>query len=400
MSVEMPEDWPVVAIGSLTRVKRGASPRPIKDPRWFSDEGHGWVRISDVTASDRVLLQTTQYLSDAGKAASVEIVPGDLIMSICGTIGRPLFSGIHACIHDGFVAFKEIDKSRLDPTYLYFTLQAQTRHFEAQSQPGTQRNLNSALVGKTEIPLPPLAEQRRIAEVLRSVDEAIAAAQQAADHSRALQASLITAQCYGHGHEMVSLGDVLTDIRYGTSAKCDASEADGYPVLRIPNVVNGRVELDDLKYASVSDADLRRFSLEPDDIVVVRTNGNPAYIGRSALIAKGMMTCMFASYLIRMRFDERRAWSPYIYATLNSQPVREKLLKAATTSAGNYNINTASLKGITIPLPSLEVQHQIGEVIQAATEAATACENEVNSSQQVKVALMSDLLSGRVRVPS
>ena len=175
MSSNVPHDWPLVALGSLARVKRGASPRPIQDPKWFSDEGHGWVRISDVTASDRVLLQTTQYLSDAGRAASVEIVPGDLIMSICATIGRPLFSGIHACIHDGFVAFKDIDRSRLDPTYLYFVLQGLTLHFEAQSQPGTQRNLNSSLVGTTEIPLPPLEEQRRIAEVLRSVDDAIAA---------------------------------------------------------------------------------------------------------------------------------------------------------------------------------------------------------------------------------
>ena len=171
-------------------------------------------------------------------------------------------------------------------------------------------------------------------------------------------------------------------------------------MLRIPNVVNGRVELEDLKYASASDADLQRFSLAANDVVVVRTNGNPAYIGRSALVAADMMACMFASYLIRMRFDVNRAWSPYIYATLNSQPVREKLLKAATTSAGNYNINTVSLKGITIPLPNLETQHQIGEVIKMATEAASACENEVKTNQQVKAMLMSDLLSGRVRVPA
>ncbi|MGX5805558.1 restriction endonuclease subunit S [Bradyrhizobium sp. Arg314] len=250
------------------------------------------------------------------------------------------------------------------------------------------------------ISLPPLDEQRLITEVLRSVDDAIAAAQQAAEQSRALQSSLITARCFGHGFEMVRLGDILADIRYGTSVKCDANEADGYPVLRIPNVTNGRVELDDLKYASVSDADLRRFGLGAGDIVVVRTNGNPAHIGRSALITDVADTWLFASYLIRMRFDARRAWPPYVYATLNSQPVREKLFKAATTSAGNYNINTASLKGIAIPLPDLETQHQIGEVIQLATEVANACENEVKQKQRVRASLISDFLSGRVRVPA
>ncbi|MER9403674.1 restriction endonuclease subunit S [Mesorhizobium caraganae] len=285
-----------------------------------------------------------------------------------------------------------------EPEFVYRFLE----HFpltEFQSGTGVP-TLNRNDIHPIDVVFPPLDEQRRIAEVLRSVDNAIAAAQQVAEHSRALQSLLTTVQCFGHGYEMINLGDILADIRYGTSVKCDANEADGYPVLRIPNVVNGRVELDDLKYAAVSDADLRRFGLEAGDIVVVRTNGNRAYIGRSALVADGAATCLFASYLIRMRFDTRRAWSPYVYAILNSQPVREKLLKAATTSAGNYNINTTSLKGIAVPLPNLETQHQIGEVIQLATEAANACEDDVKHQQRVKANIMSDLLSGRVRVPA
>ena len=166
--------------------------------------------------------------------------------------------------------------------------------------------------------LPPLDEQQRIAEVLRSVDDAIAASRKALEQSRVVQSSLITDLCSGHGYPMVSLGQILDDIRYGTSAKCAAGEENGQPVLRIPNVVNGRVEADDLKYATVSDADRQRYSLHSGDIVVVRTNGNPAYIGRSALIAVDAEAYLFASYLIRMRFDGKVAWPPYVHAALNS----------------------------------------------------------------------------------
>lgn len=267
---------------------------------------------------------------------------------------------------------------------------------EATGVPG----LNRDKAYRQPVLLPPLDEQRRIAKVLRSVDEALAAAQEAADHASVIQSLLMTDTCFGQGYDMVSLGDIMTDIRYGTSVKCDASEVDGHPVLRIPNVVNGRVELDDLKYAAVPDADLRRFRLDPGDVVVVRTNGNPAYIGRSALIEDGTRQFMFASYLIRMRFDERRAWAPYVFAALNSKPVRQSLLMAATTSAGNYNINTKSLNSIAIPLPDVETQHQIGEVIRAATDAASACESEVRRKRRIKADVMSDLLSGQVRVPA
>jgi type I restriction enzyme, S subunit len=67
----VPAHWDVVKIRHLTQVKRGASPRPIDDPKYFNDEGeYSWVRIADVTASDRYLLETTQRLSELGEGCA------------------------------------------------------------------------------------------------------------------------------------------------------------------------------------------------------------------------------------------------------------------------------------------------------------------------------------------
>src|SRR4051812_31522977 len=68
----VPSHWKVMKIKRLCQVKRGASPRPIDDPIYFDDEGESaWVRISDVTASTKYLLNTEQRLSSLGKSRSV-----------------------------------------------------------------------------------------------------------------------------------------------------------------------------------------------------------------------------------------------------------------------------------------------------------------------------------------
>ena len=106
---EVPSDWDVVKIKHLSSVKRGASPRPIDDPKFFDDYGdYAWVRIADVSASDMYLLNTTQTMSALGSSLSVKLEPNELFLSIAGTVGKPCINKIKACIHDGFVYFPDL----------------------------------------------------------------------------------------------------------------------------------------------------------------------------------------------------------------------------------------------------------------------------------------------------
>ncbi|MCW3848114.1 restriction endonuclease subunit S [Sphingomonas sp. LB-2] len=401
MLSEVSHGWPLVTLASLARVKRGASPRPIQDPKWFSDQGHGWVRISDVTASDRVLLRTTQYLSDIGRAASVEIVPGDLIMSICATIGRPLFSGIHACIHDGFVAFKEIDRSRLDPDYLYFFLQGQTQHFEAQSQPGTQRNLNSSLVATTEIPLPPIDEQRRIAEVLRSVDEAIEAAdalaQQAQTLWHSLTESLIWQLQTDSPASVRPLGNAVWASDYGVNAPL-GNEPIGYAVLRMGNLQDGWIDRTDLKWGEIADREAHALALEVGDILFNRTNSRDL-VGKVALVREPTND-LYASYIVRLRINRDVADPHYLFAVMHSRRAQAQFKSIATPGVSQSNINPTNLKKQLIPLPSLSEQQEISAQLQAVEGARRSALKELAAVRRIKADLISDLLSGRVRVPA
>ncbi|MBI4210231.1 MAG: restriction endonuclease subunit S [Candidatus Diapherotrites archaeon] len=161
-----------VKLSEIATIRRGASPRPILNKAYFSDSGRGWIRIEDVTSSYKYLNKTSQYLSDLGASKSVSVNKGDLIMSICATIGKPIIVNIPACIHDGFVLFGNIDDTKYDREYLFYALQSIETDFLRKKQSGTQGNLNTTLVGKTEIFVPKtIEEQRKIVEVFSTLDK-------------------------------------------------------------------------------------------------------------------------------------------------------------------------------------------------------------------------------------
>ena len=160
---EVPEHWEIRRIKSLSVVKRGASPRPIAEAKYFEDDGeYAWVRIADVTASDRYLEKTTQRLSPLGQSLSVELQPGSLFLSIAGSVGKPIVTRIKCCIHDGFVYFPEF---KGDVEFLCRVFSCRTL-FGRLGKFGTQLNLNTDTVGGICCGWPPQSEQRRIVQFL------------------------------------------------------------------------------------------------------------------------------------------------------------------------------------------------------------------------------------------
>ena len=161
---DVPDHWDIKSIKWISPVLRGASPRPIDDPKYFDDDGEfAWVRIADVSASDGVLRESFQTLSKLGASLSVKLKPGDLFVSIAGTVGKPCITSIKACIHDGFVYFPLL---RIDPRFFYRIFEAGTC-YGGLGKMGTQLNLNTDTIGSIRIAIPPEDE---LASVLAFVD--------------------------------------------------------------------------------------------------------------------------------------------------------------------------------------------------------------------------------------
>ncbi|WP_437998205.1 restriction endonuclease subunit S [Sorangium sp. So ce185] len=160
-----------------------------------------------------------------------------------------------------------------------------------------------------------------------------------------------------------ALGELAWDAGYGTSEKCDYGGA-GAPVLRIPNVARGRLDLLDLK-RTVQRAHLDPGeALQPGDFLVVRTNGSKDLIGRAALAHDHFSEPhYFASYLIRFRLPRIEQLPRWIEAVWSAPQIRLAIERMAATSAGQYNISLGNLNGLPIPIPpaseQIEITHKI-----------------------------------------
>ena len=247
-----------------------------------------------------------------------------------------------------------------------------------------------------------VAEQRRLIELLKEKRQAVI--------SHAVTKGLNpNAPMKDSGIEW--LGDVpehwtLTRIKhladgfmYGTSSDCN-QEDEGTPVLRIPNIKDGYVDFTDLKYANFSTEDEDRYILSENDILVVRTNGNPQLVGKSAIFTS-QCKCIFASYLIKIQ-PRPNVVPAYLNLVMNASCTREMLTLSARTSAGNYNMNCEGLGRTYVILPPLTEQREILTYLEARVrtfdQLQAEAEKAIELLQERCTALISAAVTGKIDV--
>ena len=147
-----------------------------------------------------------------------------------------------------------------------------------------------------------------------------------------------------------------------------------------------------MKFAALDDREASAIRLEDGDILLVRTNGNPEYIGRCAVF-RDNRPAAYASYLIRAR---PRSGGPvaseYIAGALGNVMMRRVILSLARTTAGNYNINIASLGSLAIPIPPIERQRRYTQLVQTTRSAIAVAESGYRTTPALSINLMSRLL--------
>ena len=195
---EIPAHWEVKKVNRMCLVQRGASPRPIDEPIYFDDDGeYAWVRIADVSKSQKYLEITSQRLSALGKSRSVPLEPGELFLSIAATVGKPIITKIKCCIHDGFVYFVGLRENR---EYLFYVFSC-GELYKGLGKLGTQLNLNTEIIGDIFLAIPPLSEQEAISQFLdcetAQIDALVAKVQEAIDRLKELRTALISAAVTG-----------------------------------------------------------------------------------------------------------------------------------------------------------------------------------------------------------
>jgi len=395
---EIPEHWKYVQIKHLTRVKRGASPRPIDDPVYFDDGGcYSWVRISDVTKSRDYLTETTQRMSEIGANLSVKLKPDSLFISICATVGKPCITKIDCCIHDGFVYFPDFNG---DQKFLFYVFKSE-EPYKGLGKLGTQLNLNTDAIGSIYIAYPAFEEQVVIRKFLdhktSEIDSLIADKEELIKKLEEYKQSIITEAVTKGLNPDVKMKD--SQIKHLTRVKRGASprpiddpkyfDSEGrYSWVRISDVTSAG------DYLEKTTQKLSAFGAN----LSVKLNPGTLFISICATVGKPCITnidcCIHDGFVY---FPDYKGDYKFVFYIFKSGEPYKGLGKFGT----QLNLNTDTIGSIFIPCPPKEEQMNIRDFLDVKTlEIDLLIEDiqeSVNNLIEYRQSLIYEAITGKIK---
>lgn len=175
-SVTNPKGWEVKNLGELSEICRGGSPRPIDK---YIGGTIPWIKIGDATkGNDLYLFETAEHIIEEGVKKSRLVKQGSLIFANCGvSLGFARIIQFDGCIHDGWLAFENIDRS-MDKLFLLKSINNCTEHFRKIAPEGTQPNLNTSIMKLHKQIVPPISLQTQFTSFVEQVEKQKAVMQQ------------------------------------------------------------------------------------------------------------------------------------------------------------------------------------------------------------------------------
>ncbi|MGD0951519.1 MAG: restriction endonuclease subunit S [Methanotrichaceae archaeon] len=350
-------------------------------------------------------------------SSKASFFPGDILYGkLRPYLDKAILAEIEGICSTDILVIKSCDS--ISPDYLSnFIHTSQFLNYAISTSKGVNHPRTSwSSISKFLVPLPPIYEQRAISHVLRTVQQATETRLNEIALERERKAALME-HLFTHGTrdeatkqteigempeswEVVELGDACEFLQYGTSKYCNDDNT-GIPVLRIPNVIDGNINLQDLKFIKLPSKEIENLSLESGDLLFVRTNGRKEYLGRCAVFDGEFDKCLFASYLIRARLNNNVLVPRFAKIYLMTNTGRSFLSGRASNSAdGKFNINTQTIKKVRISRPSLEEQQEITRVMSACDASIAALEHEAHLLNELFRAMLEELMTERFSTAS
>lgn len=171
---EIPDSWEWTTLGMVLEIARGGSPRPIKDYLTESANGINWIKIGDTEKGGKYINQVKEKIKPEGASKSRLVHKGDFLLTNSMSFGRPYILNVDGCIHDGWLVLSDGFKV-FDKDYLYYLLSSKFAYYQfCESVSGAVvKNLNSDKVAISRFAIPPINEQKRIVNKIKSLEPLI-----------------------------------------------------------------------------------------------------------------------------------------------------------------------------------------------------------------------------------
>lgn len=377
--------WTRVAFGDVVRLSRAR----VADP-----EAAGIERVVGLEHIERGDLRIRRWGDVAdGTTFTTLFRPGQVLFGKRRAYQRKVAVANFQGVCSGDIYVLEPANDRLMPELLPFLCQTDAffDHAVGTSAGSLSPRTNWTSLASFEFLLPPTQEQARLVETLAAAEGSLEAYREVQERLSTLIDSTVSA-FVARWDEKHEFGRFIVDTSYGTSKKSN-TDGQGVPVLGIPNVLRDELYLGEFNTVELSASEMKKLALEDGDILVVRTNGNPLYVGRSVLVENLGERFAYASYLIRIRVDKRSITPAYAACVLGSSQMRQALRRLAKSSAGNFNLNTKDIRSMLLPIPSIEQQTELVAQVSTLRRTSKDLNKRVDAAFALKRRLLEDISS-------
>ena len=386
----MEHNWIYKQIGDVCTVERGGSPRPIDVFITDSEDGINWIKIGD-TDESMYITSTAQKIKPEGMKKSRYVKPGDFLLSNSMSFGRPYILKIDGCIHDGWLVLRDKD-GIFDKRFLYFYLSSPTTYnrFKSMAVGGVVNNLNSEMVRKVEIPVPPMQEQCEIVEILERVQSIISARkQQLTELDNLVKARFI--ELFGAISDKVQLSYYITSLIAGKSL---ASEEEcSNKVLKTGAATYDYFDATQIKNLPLDYEPQEDHRVKVGDVIISRMN-TAELVGAAAYVWDVPERVYLPDRLWRAEIKDN-ANPIFVWQVLIQSSTKESIRRIASGTSGSMkNISKASLLGICVVKAPIELQEQFAAFVEQTDKSKAAVQKALDEAQVLFDSLMQKYFGG------
>lgn len=396
----LPGSWSIVPFGYLFDIQQG---KALNQRAREGEPQCRFLRTSNVLWGELELSSVDTMEFTHAEQSKFALRPGDLLVCEGGDIGRTaMWSGaIEDCYYQNHLHRCRAKTSDVDPEFFMFWMRFAVKSQNMYAGHGnvtTIANLSKSRLAAFTVPHPPLSEQRAIAHVLRTVQQAKEATEQVNTAAQELKLGFI---CKYVAREDLPetwtrrpIGELASRVEYGISKRGGRSGA--YPILRMNSIADGQVETDDLQWVDLTPEEFERFRLERGDVLFNRTNSIDK-VGKSALFDLDG-DWVFASYLLRVVVEPDLLDPRFLNYVLGAPATKATLRGLAVRAVSQANINATKLKDLLVPVPPISDQRRIAEIVQTVDQKIAAEEARRDALAILFDSLLHDLMTARLQV--
>jgi type I restriction enzyme S subunit len=361
--------YPPLPISSFCSTGSGGTPSRSNLGDYY-DGTIPWVKSGELR--EDVILDTEEKITElAIKESSAKLVPkGALLIAMYGaTIGRIAELGVEGATNQA-VCHIVPDERIADKRYLYYGLRFKVPELIAQGAGGAQPNINQQIIRDTQIPLPPLPEQKRIATILDKADSIRRKRQEAVLLTEELLRSVFL-EMFGDPVEnnnkwpLMLMGTAIKAIETGWSANSEdrPREKGERAVLKISSVTSGRFLPSECKVVDDSQIDRELLTPKRGDLLFSRANTREL-VAATCLVELDAPELFLPDKLWKIIPDEKATCTEYLRYLLAHPRFREVLTKQATGTSGSMlNISQAKVRSVKMPVPPMKLQQQFASFV-------------------------------------